>query len=81
MLPREVAAVATVEEVMAGEVTVEVVTGAEGIFMVAAISAVMGAGISVAAGATSVVDRSRDRVLAAIVLSQFITPDRLPYGH
>jgi hypothetical protein len=85
MLLRKVAAVVTVEEVMAAEVT-----EAEGIFTVVAMaadtSAAMGAGISAAAcisaaGATSVADRLRDRVFAAIVLSRFITPDRLRCGH
>jgi hypothetical protein len=71
---------------MAAGATVGVVTEAEGIFTVVAISAAMAAGISaavrisVAAGATSAVDRLRDRVFAAIVLSRSVTPDRLPCG-
>jgi hypothetical protein len=82
MLLRKVAAAATVE------VAMEVVTAVEGIFTVVAdTSAAMVAGISaaavrisVAAGATSAVDRLRDRVFAAIVLSPSITPDPTPCG-
>jgi hypothetical protein len=74
MLLRKVAAVVTVEEVMAAEVMVEV-TGVEGIFMVVAMAGDISAvGISVVAGATSAVDRRclarlRGRASAAIVLS------------
>jgi hypothetical protein len=80
MQRREVAAEATEEVVVTVEVvTVEVVTEAEGIFMGVAISVAMAACI-LAAGATSVADRLRDRVFAALVLSRSITPDRLPRG-
>jgi hypothetical protein len=94
MLPRKVAAGVMVAGAMAAAAVMAaavmvVATEAEGIFVVAAmaggISAVMAAGISAAvcisaAGATSGADRLRDRVFAAIVLSPFITPDRLPCG-
>jgi hypothetical protein len=79
MLPRKAAVVMAAAAAM-----VEVVTAVAGIFTVVAISAVTAAGISAvgisAAGATSGADRLRDRVFAAIVLSQFIMPDQLPYG-
>ncbi|MEA2822181.1 MAG: hypothetical protein QOJ86_4185 [Bradyrhizobium sp.] len=80
--------------VMAAGATVEVATGvvtaAEGIFTVAAISAAMAVGISAAGisaavcisavGATSAAARLCGPVFAAIVLSPSITPDQTPYG-
>ena len=75
MQPREAAVVV----MAAGAVMEEVVTAAEGIFVVAAILAVMGAGIS-AVAVTLAADRLRGRAFAEIVLSPSITPGPTPYG-